>query len=596
MPTAFRFQHLPPEIRNAIYKEYFYVPNGYTFNFATRKVEAVGDNGERLPICQQLRFTCKQIARETDGMALACNFIGFSTEYSDEMRVKAARFGSCRSLLFDLADIWLQVSFGEEPQRQNILTEVIEREVVLKYPKAVPLLRATVEDNDEWGEDEGWQDGEDEDEDDRDDTWGLVPSYRRRATFHAIDLAVQHDLIPANVKSLNCHSPEKTVLMDKLYPPWHCHPTDEDLDRLVGPVRMRFDQMAEYWERPHVNEIGERQHNQGKYRFSATSLAIKFLSLFPEHLRTHIRRIRLREDAVSVSNPECHAQGLIPFCIENPLLRVERRLDLWGNVFQSVYANNKESSSSPEKMWLRNKDRPEGSGLWSLPLTNRVALWVMEAMALTESGMPRGSFKLILDAGPAPKECSEIFRKVIQRDAAWQTMWGMVVDDTNPQLSLYWRKNCHCYLYDGFPQAITDIVSGTSDMIKCTFEPGPQKWDAMEEFQSYRFLNFDKLDMLRSDQAVFIKMPPSTPSWANRLAENILPEFFETNEEELEFMIDPETRHFLGVPGQDDETTEDHDDEWEGAEEEESDEEEELYEQGDEFYEEAEESDEEEKL
>lgn len=39
---------------------------------------------------------------------------------------------------------------------------------------------------------------------------------------------------------------------------------------------------------------------------------------------------------------------------------------------------------------------------------------------------------------------------------------------------------------EGFPQVINSIVDGTSDLIRCTFNPGPQVWDAEAEFHKLR--------------------------------------------------------------------------------------------------------------
>jgi hypothetical protein len=44
----------------------------------------------------------------------------------------------------------------------------------------------------------------------------------------------------------------------------------------------------------------------------------------------------------------------------------------------------------------------------------------MEALALPSLGMPEHSFTLILDGSPTPEHTSDIFRTVVQRDAAWQ--------------------------------------------------------------------------------------------------------------------------------------------------------------------------------
>ena len=70
-----------------------------------------------------------------------------------------------------------------------------------------------------------------------------------------------------------------------------------------------------------------------KSRMSAASMAVKFLSNLSHDRRVPIRRIVLREDFLAATKPECHAQGLIPYCKENPGLYIERRVNLWRAVF-----------------------------------------------------------------------------------------------------------------------------------------------------------------------------------------------------------------------------------------------------------------------
>ncbi|KAL0765338.1 hypothetical protein CaCOL14_012087 [Colletotrichum acutatum] len=71
--------------------------------------------------------------------------------------------------------------------------------------------------------------------------------------------------------------------------------------------------------------------DRSNYRFSAAAAAICFLPSMPEELRGHLRRIILDEDRQAVAKQQCHALGLIPFCKENPGLRIERRVNLWRN-------------------------------------------------------------------------------------------------------------------------------------------------------------------------------------------------------------------------------------------------------------------------
>lgn len=49
--------------------------------------------------------------------------------------------------------------------------------------------------------------------------------------------------------------------------------------------------------------------------------------------RSQFRHIVLHEDWDYVAEPECHGRGLLPYILENPLLRITRRVNLWQNAF-----------------------------------------------------------------------------------------------------------------------------------------------------------------------------------------------------------------------------------------------------------------------
>ncbi|TID07256.1 hypothetical protein CH35J_001192 [Colletotrichum higginsianum] len=124
-----------------------------------------------------------------------------------------------------------------------------------------------------------------------------------------------------------------------------------------------------------------------------------------------------------------------------------------------------------------------------IKLMEDLALWIMEALALGPAGMPSGSFTLVLD-GDGDTRCSEIFQTVVLRDAAWQEAMdecysrGILPPQPwakrrqNPRSRgdgpggvAYEKAANHSYLYEGFPQAIRDIVNGTS-VVRCNFDPG----------------------------------------------------------------------------------------------------------------------------
>jgi hypothetical protein len=89
------------------------------------------------------------------------------------------------------------------------------------------------------------------------------------------------------------------------------------------------------------------------FRFSAAAVAIQFLQSIPPSTRFCVRKIILKEDRKSSAYSECHGRGLISFCIENPLLRVERRVNIWRTVFVPRLR-----SARFERAWIY-RDDPE---------------------------------------------------------------------------------------------------------------------------------------------------------------------------------------------------------------------------------------------
>lgn len=286
----------------------------------------------------------------------------------------------------------------------------------------------------------------------------------RKAIMHALKLTSDHDCFsngPAAQRPT--FPPREMVALDSEFPAWSL-PTDADLDKLSRPYAWKTTgfcentychasrqlHTAEFWNGPRYHpmtandlpnflarvvspeEQSEQYEsdNRGKYRFSAASVAINFLSRLPSNLRLHLRHIRLLENNVCVAFPESHAQGLISFCVENPKLRVERRVNLWKAIFQQPSYSNEEWDTVndlegvPEMQYLGAKICDE-TGFSTVSVTNNLALWIMEAAALVPAGMPENSFTLVLDGSPGDDVVMDVFMKYIQRDAVWQRAWEL---------------------------------------------------------------------------------------------------------------------------------------------------------------------------
>ncbi|KAK1725149.1 uncharacterized protein BDZ83DRAFT_730579 [Colletotrichum acutatum] len=122
-----------------------------------------------------------------------------------------------------------------------------------------------------------------------------------------------------------------------------------------------------------------------KHRYSAAAVAIRFLESLSHGARMEIRRIVLNEDWKAVGYAECHGVGLIPYCLENPLLFVDRRVDIWRTVFQTTTIFEFKDPVMPPK-----DDDP----LPAHQISYRAAVWIAEAVELAYAGMPRGCLRV----------------------------------------------------------------------------------------------------------------------------------------------------------------------------------------------------------
>ena len=152
-----------------------------------------------------------------------------------------------------------------------------------------------------------------------------------------------------------------------------------------------------------------------KWRFSAASVAIRFLEALPETTRPAIRDIVLHEDRQSVSDPECHMLGLLPYCLENTKLHIERRVNIWRNICASqIGCNRKVHEDVGGLEYLSTDDSAYASHDESEAhyVVETMAAWLTEASALPARGMPAGSFSLVLDSEPSLDSSSEFFETI----------------------------------------------------------------------------------------------------------------------------------------------------------------------------------------
>jgi hypothetical protein len=131
-----------------------------------------------------------------------------------------------------------------------------------------------------------------------------------------------------------------------------------------------------------------REYGLVKLYFSATAICIDALSRLQQDIRMDICSIVLQEEARSISNPEAHAEGLIPFCVENTRLRVRMQAGFSTNLAPSF--------------WARSGAVTSGSSFATRSIVHdytRIFIeWLIRLAALPSRGMPSASFVVDIDA------------------------------------------------------------------------------------------------------------------------------------------------------------------------------------------------------
>ncbi|KAK2051895.1 hypothetical protein LY76DRAFT_599024 [Colletotrichum caudatum] len=517
------FLDLPREIRDMIYVRYVSVKDGYVLDFDSNTLKGAG--GESIDLAFML--TCKSVAREMKGVALSSNTITFTTFHSKEHETTAGRYHVMVETLMYLRDTLLDRIC---PATLRIPNDIYE-ELSKSYPALVPYLdllrtRATRH----AAEDE-------EDDEITDDRYprvgppgscGETPSVFRSFVHSVLQAIATHRhrfdkdqfaKFETAKSSSNYVSVESLV---NLTPDLWSIPTRQGVEEMISsmgndPVRY----INNEWNDPFPGTV-----NMVKHRYSAAAVAIRFLKSLPKDSRSYIKNIVLNEDRAAVAFAECHGMGLVPYCQENPRLRVERKVNMWRTVFQTKTVND-----------LSDSMRPREGNTFSLDdMSCCMGVWILEALELESAGMPPGSFTLTFDGD---RVCSILFRNVVQRDAAWQEAIDLCFErKIFPPLPWHKRRQDsrnfgsrvgdeglpsfnRWYVFEGFPQAVRDISDGNS-IIKCNFAvEKPLDVERMLEkgkgwtLGQWKLFWYDR-EKLRHDR----EPDTPSPSWLQLLCEN----------------------------------------------------------------------------
>lgn len=440
MRSTLTFHDLPAEIRIAIYKLYFTVDGGYRYSHESTKLTKA--DGKAIDL--SLMLASQLIARETALIPLHVNPLHFSTGSSRFENTYAGyhdvNMHSKADFLSELNDwLWL----AETPEMYN--------RVMQKYPQFAVALDASRSRRRPRLLDRPLSlDGREGDDDDGLNnlprgSWGEAPSLWREASQFAWETAACIDKDRASEAALNffCYEVNGTG-HDPLRPirvkhnPWDI-PTLKEAESIKDSVK-------------YVRLDHHRRKRSHKYRWSAASLAIRFLKSLTRELRLQVCHIFLHEDQRAVAHQACHALGMVSLCKENPRLHVEQRVSLFGTILQSA-----------------GGVLPEGY------ITEYVAIWLIEALRVIRA-MSSQPFTFVLDGEPALDKANIIFEQVIQRDLALhhameESIQRQLLRPSDPAVRRRWEG---CYVMEGFPEAM-QLLKQNNGPFRCNFDPGSSR-------------------------------------------------------------------------------------------------------------------------
>ncbi|KAF5490049.1 hypothetical protein CGCS363_v012703 [Colletotrichum siamense] len=538
------FFDLPREVRDLIYGQYVISDGGYVLDFESNTLKCA--NGDNIDLAFML--TCKAVANELRTVPFSTNTLNFSTICSEECRITAGRFDD---LVAQLHDQLGEKFFSIYPDNLSVPDDVW-RELVQDHPKFAPYIERIKGRTTLWvPNDEGKLRLRDAYRNvSPAGSCGETPSTFRQFSRAALCTIVAHKdrfsreqfedfqtgmfVVGENVKKYGGPPPVNLEALVEVNPdPWEV-PTSKRVEEMAGRIK-NDDRELKRKRLRDLDQVlfGPRMLDTSliKYHYSAAATAIRFFRSVSKDTRLGIRNVLLKEERLAVAFPECHGLGLIPFCLENPQLRVERRVNMWRAVFPTTLMDLHE-----RRLLYKPTDR---TFLQPMYVSSQVAIWVQEALELEHAGMPQGSFTLVFDGDSS---CSEIFKDIVQRDAAWQQAIDICLDRSilpplrwdvrrrdarhekrgrrEDRTEVFRESDNAWYVREGFPQAINDIVAGKS-IVKCNFWVG-DVWDVERLAEENKQWSMQQWKTAWYDQLTtrhFEPDPPS-PGWVQLLCDD----------------------------------------------------------------------------
>ncbi|KAI1047148.1 hypothetical protein LB505_010118 [Fusarium chuoi] len=452
MPRA-SFLDLPLELRQQIYHEYFKVDGGYVHDGDSDKLV----QADRQPISISLRYACRSVAEETKSFPFQLNSITFSTLYRKDLQHQAAIHSNLiRFHTVLLSELLLRMRHDVTPEMFVQVDEVAPQ--YLRRIKSCINCRILDDEDDgslfcreEFRTVTGFDKGNEitvASLDWNDSTIGfqraIVCILRQVSAKNPAEIAkAVNEVLPGWTDSA---SPDQ--LFDMSFDHWDIPSLSRLTETAERLQRHRFLDSLDSWlpiqrDDPRWFDArykGPKYTYHRKYWFSATAVAIRFLTQLSSTQRRYLQKLVLNEGTIAVGFPESHAIGIIPFCKENPSLHVEQRVDVWQNLVMSsecpstyglngVYFERSEPQAG-EYHCLDSIYGPEQDVFFSN--------WVVHGMEVVRAGMPVGSWSVVFDGNPDLNLATDLFTTLLKRTIVWQTFYtdcislGLFADPSHP--------------------------------------------------------------------------------------------------------------------------------------------------------------------
>jgi hypothetical protein len=466
---------IPRELRDESYYYYVNEDDGYHHDSASDKLRLA--NGGSIDLSMQ--YTCKRVAAKMDGLALEGNTITFRTmldvpDTTDQIsNADLFQYYTCRGR-GRILERMLEWS-------HTLVTPEVMRSLCERYLQSIAVKRMA--DAQAKGDNSSLEIGSLWDQTD-----GVHTADYDEYSAQAVNIV--HDLV-----QILSSQPQFWHLTARDYDvelrrigiqedePWVAEneeilaQTLESHDTLYisrAQQQRVLDWQPDYWwipSRSFPDEVAEfipaddycHLSNQDRYTqvniepdnyFSAAAVAIQFFESLGTKRCSHLRNVVIQEDEFSKADPATHARGLIPFCVANTKLKIERRLDIWRSTI------------------IRASDRDinlDGANC----MVEDIGIWLSETKIVHGLGMPTESFTLTLH-GPTP-EASQQFWDAIIRAAIWDE--GCTINSQMPEY-YYANKYFKHWLGEGLVDLVKDVIRGD---IPARFEADMEEfWDVKQ--------------------------------------------------------------------------------------------------------------------